>query len=146
MRKYPGQTDLSISKREQKIRAVARRAAAEGMVLLENDGILPLEQGAKLALYGRGARDTVKGGTGSGEVNERHCVSILEGLEDRGFTVATKTWINAFAAFYKEAEAAYKVEKRKRLNIFKLDDIMQMLFDNFRLPAGPAPRKWCCGS
>ena len=80
MRKYPGQTDLSVSEREKKIRAIARRAAAEGMVLLENDGILPLEQGAKLALYGRGVRDTIKGGTGSGDVNSRNTISVEQGL------------------------------------------------------------------
>ncbi len=60
-------------------RALARRAASEGFVLLENDGTLPL-QTKKVALYGSGARRTVKGGTGSGAVRERYSVSIEEGL------------------------------------------------------------------
>ena len=46
-------------------RALARKAAAEGFVLLENDGILPLKD-KKVAIYGSGARMTVKGCTGSG--------------------------------------------------------------------------------
>ena len=96
MRKYPGQTDLSVSEREKKIRAVARRAAAEGMVLLENDGILPLEQGAKLALYGRGARDTIKGGTGSGDVNSRNTISVEQGLLNAGFTVVNRAYLDRF--------------------------------------------------
>ena len=116
---------------------IAYEAACEAMVLLKNDGALPFRT-KKVALYGPGASMTIKGGTGSGEVNERHCVTILEGLEDRGFTVTTHKWIDDFAAYYKEAKEAYAVEKRKRINIFKMDDIMQMLFDNFRLPAGPA--------
>jgi hypothetical protein len=81
---------------------------------------------------------TIKGGTGSGEVNERHSVTILEGLRNRGFTIATQGWIDAFGEFYEKAKAEYQVEKRKRLNLLKLSSIMQMLFDNFRLPAGPA--------
>ena len=116
---------------------IAYKAACESIVLLKNDGALPFSH-KKVALYGAGASMTIKGGTGSGEVNERHCVTILEGLEDRGFTVTSHKWIDAFAAYYAKAKADYEVEKRKRVNILKLDSIMQMLFDNFRLPAGPA--------
>ena len=116
---------------------LAYEAACESIVLLKNDGALPFSH-KKVALYGAGATMTIKGGTGSGEVNERHCVTILEGLENRGFTVTTGKWLQSFAAYYKEAKEAYEIEKRKRINIFKLDDIMQMLFDNFRLPVGPA--------
>jgi hypothetical protein len=36
---------------------------------------------------------TIKGGTGSGEVNERHSVTVLEGLQNRGFEVTTLDWI-----------------------------------------------------
>ena len=116
---------------------LAYEAACESIVLLKNDGALPFPH-KRVALYGAGATMTIKGGTGSGEVNERHCVTILEGMENRGFTVTTGKWLNSFTAYYKEAKEAYEIEKRKRINIFKLDDIMQMLFDNFRLPVGPA--------
>ena len=74
MRWYPGQATDEITERESRIRAVARKAAAEGMVLLENNGILPLRAGMKIALYGQGARYTIKGGTGSGDVNSRNTV------------------------------------------------------------------------
>ena len=65
---------------EKENREVSYRAALEGIVLLENDGTLPLSPG-KIALYGAGADMTIKGGTGSGEVNERRVVSVKEGLE-----------------------------------------------------------------
>ena len=129
--------DSEPNKRELDNLKIAYEAACESIVLLKNDGALPFSQ-KNVALYGAGAAMTIKGGTGSGEVNERHCVTILEGLENRGFTVTTHKWIDDFAAFYEKAKAEYAAEKRKRINIFKLDDIMQMLFDNFRLPAGPA--------
>ena len=129
--------DSEPNQRELDNLKIAYEAACESIVLLKNDGALPLS-GKNIALYGAGATMTIKGGTGSGEVNERHCVTIAEGLEDRGFTITTKPWLDSFARYYEQAKAAYQIEKRKRINIFKLDDIMQMLFDNFRLPAGPA--------
>ena len=58
-------------------RKVAYSAAIEGIVLLENkDNVLPLSENAAIALYGRGGSKTVKGGTGSGDVNERGCLRI----------------------------------------------------------------------
>jgi len=125
-----------ITQREQENLEVAYQAACEAVVLLKNDGALPFTT-KKIALYGPGASMTIKGGTGSGEVNERHSVTILEGMQDRGFEISTMTWIQDFEKNYAEAEAAYKIEKKKRVNILKPNTIMQMLFDNFRAPVGP---------
>ena len=55
------------SQREKEHKALARQAAAEGIVLLKNDNVLPLAA-RKVALYGPGSRMTVKGGSGSGDV------------------------------------------------------------------------------
>ena len=59
---------------------VARRAAAEGCVLLKNDEkILPLKKGTKAAVFGIGAFYYYKGGLGSGGlVNTKYVVSILD--------------------------------------------------------------------
>ncbi len=127
--------DGTISQREEENRRIAYTAACEGMVLLKNDGVLPL-QTRKVALYGPGALRTIKGGTGSGEVNERHAVSVLEGLQNRGFTVTTEGWLRDYEVGYQDALKAYKKEKRKRINILKVKDVMQMLLDNFFIPAG----------
>lgn len=98
---------------EKENKKVSYEAALEGIVLLENDGILPLEPG-KIALYGAGADMTIKGGTGSGEVHERHVVSILEGLENAGFTVTTKRWIREYAEEYEKGEEAFAKEFQRR--------------------------------
>ncbi|MCH5193853.1 MAG: glycoside hydrolase family 3 C-terminal domain-containing protein [Oscillospiraceae bacterium] len=74
--------------------ALSRRLAGECVVLMENDGTLPLKADGKLALYGNGARQTVKGGTGSGDVYTRSSVNIEQGLENAGFTVTTKSWLD----------------------------------------------------
>ena len=56
-RHFTGTTDNTVTKRELDNRKVVRRAAAEGMVLLKNEGILPLKEGTKIALYGVGAEE-----------------------------------------------------------------------------------------
>ena len=128
--------DGKPNQREIDNRKIAYEAACEGMVLLKNDGTLPLKT-KKVALYGPGASMTIKGGTGSGEVNERHSVTVLEGLQNRGFAVTTQKWIDEFKDYYVKAAAEYKIEKRKRVNVLKPNSIMEMLFENFRTPAGP---------
>ena len=128
--------DGKPNQREMDNRKIAYEAACEGMVLLKNDGTLPFKT-KKIALYGAGASMTIKGGTGSGEVNERHSVTVLEGLQNRGFEISTLNWIEEFKDYYVKAEAAYKLEKRKRVNVLKPNSIMEMLFENFRTPAGP---------
>ena len=51
---------------------------------------LPLTEPGEIALFGSGARHTIKGGTGSGDVNSRHVTTIEEGLETAGFTIVTR--------------------------------------------------------
>ncbi len=110
MKKYPGQETLEVTERETQMRALARRAAAEGMVLLHNQGVLPLQKGAKLALFGRGARYTIKGGTGSGDVNARNTVTVDMGLREAGFEIVNGDYLDrydaAFAVSLKEWEEA----------------------------------------
>lgn len=65
--------------------AISRRIAAEGMVLLHNDGVLPLKTGGKVALFGNFGYDTQPGGSGSGYVNRAYKVTLDKGLEDAGF-------------------------------------------------------------
>lgn len=96
--KLPGTADPSLSEREKQHAVLARRAAAEGIVLLENDGVLPLAAGSAVALYGYGARYTVKGGTGSGSVNNRYNVTVDQGLRNAGFRVTTDAWLDDYDA------------------------------------------------
>ncbi len=107
-------TCSEVSALEEQNRVLAREAAAAGMVLLENNGILPLRN-REIALYGAGARMTVKGGRGSGEVRNRDNVSIARGLENAGYRILTSAWLDAFDTFYRDTYEAYRQEMEKRV-------------------------------
>ena len=65
--------------------ALSRRAAQEGMVLLKNEnGLLPLARGARVALFGKGSFDYVKGGGGSGDVTVSYVHNLYDGLKAEG--------------------------------------------------------------
>ena len=76
--------------------AAVRALAPECMVLLRSNGAFPLAEPGEIALFGSGARHTVKGGTGSGDVNSRHVTTVEEGLETAGFTIVTRPWLEAY--------------------------------------------------
>ena len=65
--------------------ALCRAAAAEGAVLLKNDGALPIRAGETVALFGRCASDYFYVGYGSGgDVVKPYAVSLTEGLRQNG--------------------------------------------------------------
>ena len=106
-------TSPEITEWEKEHAALARKAAAEGMVLLKNENsLLPLAKGEKIALYGSGTVVTVKGGTGSGDVNERYSVSIREGMENAGFQISDPEWCDSYKKLYDEKRAEWVAEMR----------------------------------
>ncbi len=80
---------------------VGREAAADGMVLLKNDGVLPLSGAKSVALFGNTSYDMVTGGTGSGDVNEAYTVQLTEGLKAAGLT-REATLAQAYDAYLAE--------------------------------------------
>lgn len=68
--------------------ALSRRAAQEGMVLLKNQGeLLPLVPGSRVALFGKGSFDYVKGGGGSGDVTVAYVKNLYDGLKEEGISL-----------------------------------------------------------
>lgn len=64
--------------------ALAEELEAEGAVLLENNGALPLEKGAKVSLFSRSSVDVGYGGTGSGSVNSAVAITMKDAFEKDG--------------------------------------------------------------
>ena len=63
---------------------LSRKAAAEGMVLLKNENrLLPLKKGSRVALFGKASADYVKGGGGSGDVTAAYIRNLCDGMEEK---------------------------------------------------------------
>lgn len=133
----PATTNSEISPREKRNAQTARKIAGEGIVLLENGGMLPLKC-KKIALYGSGARKTVIGGTGSGATHPRYCVGIEEGLRNAGFDICTTGWLDRYDAHYAECYAGWKdgIEKKVEgeTNLFAILGVIA--HDRFVYPTG----------
>ncbi|MBE6712776.1 MAG: beta-glucosidase [Ruminococcaceae bacterium] len=82
--------------------AISKEAAIEGTVLLKNDGILPLQQGEKVCLFGRGAGEFIFGGGGSGNVLSDVRISLSDALE----AAAKRGEIQLFRPLIDEAKSA----------------------------------------
>ncbi|MCR5145328.1 MAG: glycoside hydrolase family 3 C-terminal domain-containing protein [Lachnospiraceae bacterium] len=116
---------------------VAYEVASESIVLLENDGTLPLEKG-HVALFGAGVAKNFKGGTGSGEVNERHTIGIKEGLDMAGLTSSCEAWSEAYVKEMTEAKSEYNKTHQMKTNPIKLNaaDMINIMSDPFEYPYG----------
>ena len=84
-----------------------RRLGAECTLFLKRNGDFPLKEPGNIALFGSGARMTVKGGTGSGEVNSHYAVNVEQGLENAGFTVTSKYWMETYEALRRAAREQF---------------------------------------
>ena len=113
---FLAKTNDAVTEMEYRHAKTVRELASECLVLLENDGALPITEPGRIAVYGNGARHTVRGGGGSGEVNTRNNVSICDGLINAGFDVTSVSWLDRYDEIYDSSIKAYmdKVESIAR--------------------------------
>lgn len=124
-----------VSELEKRNADLSFRVARECIVLLKNDGTLPVEKG-KVALYGNGVLKTIKGGTGSGEVNERHVVTLYEGMKNAGCTITSQSWLQDYQKEFDEGKLAFDEAARnkwvsaiKHLKIAEINDVFGMSYE-----------------
>ena len=101
-----------------------RKNLAGCTVLLKKDGSFPLEKPCTLAAYGSGVRRTIRGGTGSGEVNSRYSVTIEEGLQQAGFTLTGMEWHTGYEQARKKAHKAFLKQLKKDAKAVKQNFIL----------------------
>lgn len=101
---------------------LTRQAAAEGMVLLENNGILPFNTNVKnIALFGSLSYNFVVGGTGSGDVNKAYTIPLDKGLLNANYTLDSKLEQLYVPFVQKELD---NVKKQLKVNPFMLIPLM----------------------
>ena len=93
---------------EQARIALGREVASEGMVLLENDGTLPLGTGEAASLFGVGQIGFLHGGSGSGSTFADYVVKLPEAMENAG-AVINKALVAQYMKYCTEAQK--EVEK-----------------------------------
>ena len=108
---------MELYEYEKEHLAALRGSLAECTVLLAKNGAFPLGRPGRIAAFGSGVRHTVKGGTGSGEVNSRFFITVEQGLKDAGFTVTTEKWLDDYDEVREKARKAWikdvKAEAKK---------------------------------
>ena len=140
-RGFYGAMKQEISPYELPHREVSRKAAAEGIVLLKNENdVLPVKEGSGIALFGTGASHMVKGGTGSGDVNEREVVTICQGLKNAGYRITSQSWIDEYDLIYTAARNAWRdgiMERVRAVSATGLDFFNIYSTTPFFMPDGP---------
>ena len=91
------QPNMSTEENRAEPRAITEEVESEGIVLLENNGALPLGKGAKVNVFGVGVEQFTYGGTGSGAADESVNTSLMQGLRNAGLEVNED-----LASWYKE--------------------------------------------
>ena len=95
-----------------------RANLGECVLFLKRDGSFPLDAPCTVAVYGNGVRNTIKGGTGSGEVNSRYYVNIEDGLKSAGFEISSDKWLDLYDEVYKNARKEFvkRIKREARKN------------------------------
>lgn len=125
----------SKSDRERRHQQISTQIASEGIVLLENNDVLPFNNSIHtIALFGNGARRTIKGGTGSGDVNVRSFVSVEQGLLNAGYTIVSAAWLDEYDEVISTAKEGYYNQVREASKQGPLVGLLTMMGNPFQEP------------
>ena len=91
--------------------AITRRAANEGIALLENNGVLPLDKKIQtVALYGVCSYEFLSGGVGSGCVHPPYVVDMVKGLANAGIKT-TESLTNIYQKYVEFAKLKFETDR-----------------------------------
>ena len=108
---------------EKKHIKLLRETSNECTLFLNKNDEFPINKPCKVLLIGSGARNTLKGGLGSGDVESRYYTTCEEGLENAGFTITSKDWLTQYPLLkenkvYKYLDYIRNINKKNKGNIF----------------------------
>ena len=140
--KYDENPDL------EKHAEITRTSANEGIILLKNNNVLPIQQTTKVALFGITSYDFISGGYGSGDVNEAYSISLEEGLENsrakinntkgdviETFQISSESGINRPGFIIdSEAKSLYESHKSQNEELFVKPEGISAMFDPYNPP------------
>ena len=81
---------------EEKHIKIMRETASECTLFLKKNQEFPISKPCNVLLVGSGARNTQKGGLGSGDTEPRNYTTCEEGLEKAGFVITSKKWLDEY--------------------------------------------------
>ena len=140
--KYDENPDL------EKHAEITRTSANEGIILLKNNNVLPIQKTTNVALFGITSYDFISGGYGSGDVNEAYSVSLEEGLENsrakinntkgdviEAFQISSEAGINRPGfVIDSEAKSLYESHKSENEELFVKPEGISAMFDPYNPP------------
>ena len=134
--------ELAMNRYESENIDRLRKHLGDCTVLLKKNGAFPLDKPCAIEAVGAGVRYTVKGGTGSGEVNSRYFVNIEEGLMRAGFDLYNRDWLTVYGYCRDEAKADFQESIRKRAKDEKLNIVAASMGAVMKEPEFDIPLKY----
>lgn len=115
---------------------IAKQAAAESMVLLENkNNTLPVKLSRKkIALFGNTSYNFISGGTGSGDVNEAYTISLLDGLKNAN-AASDQQLVKKYLPYIKMADSLQTERRKLEGGLSKYIRIKEMVFSDEEIEA-----------
>lgn len=104
---------MDLFPHEKKHLELLKPYLSECTLFLSRDDSFPISSPCEVLLYGNGVRNTVKGGTGSGEVNSRFFDNIEEAFEKNDFTIKNKEWLDKYDEIRQKARKSWIKRMKK---------------------------------
>ena len=110
--------------------------AAECTLFLKKNDEFPIKEPCSVLLIGSGARNTIKGGLGSGDVESRYYTTCEEGLKQAGFTITSNEWLNQYPILKEEKVNEHISYLSEILNTYKGSGFMMVAFPEYDIQIG----------
>jgi len=110
---------------------IMRDKAAECTLFLNKNDEFPIKEPCNVLLIGSGARNTIKGGLGSGDVESRYYTTCEDGLEKAGFTITSKEWLEKYPILKSEKVNEHMSYLSNLLNTYQGGGFMMVAFPEY---------------